>query len=491
MKKLTKLTQKLRSRDLKLICNIYSAKENDNEGKRLQLLELIINEQITDDEEAAMRIYGRKPDAAFSKLKQRLREDMLNFLLMQDTDRLFESTVGRAKFDCKRKLLMGEFLIHRGAIEEGQRLLRKALNMAQKYELFGEVLQIRDLLRSKAGDASGLNAYELYTQQIEKDFKSYQEILRAKALYGRLTLPHHFIINMDKDYEVYGKEILETFRIREESSQTCKFFYYMAAHYYYSLIHNYEKSLAINQQFEALLKPGGIFNNKAYLAICQNNYASIYINLRDYEKSQLHAQKALELFNIKKGNWEKGARQIFLASFLNKDFEKAENIIEEALQNKIVGGNVLVKGKWNYFKAILEFEKGNLDEARANLYNMGKLPNIDPSGWLIGYKLLEIMILIIEKEYSLIYIHLNNFNLLLHRHKTANITRAKTILKVLKAYNKYPFDKKQLKTKVAKEMALLKEGKNEYFWTPLGFEVVRFDQWFEDNILNQVAMVIR
>ena len=40
-------------------------------------------------------------------------------------------------------------------------------------------------------------------------------------------------------------------------------------------------------------------------------------------------------------------------------------------------------------------------------------------------------------------------------------------------------------TKHADDLALLRSGEGEYFWDPLGYEIIRFDEWFDRKVAEQ------
>ena len=75
-----------------------------------------------------------------------------------------------------------------------------------------------------------------------------------------------------------------------------------------------------------------------------------------------------------------------------------------------------------------------------------------------------------------------SFKKLLQRNKEENVERPRLALKILGTYIKTGGDIKKTIQEEKDNIALLSEGKGEYQWDPMGFELIRFDEW-----LNKLA----
>lgn len=484
MDKITEIVKGLKPHDINLITKIYGAKVLKDGNKRLKLLNLVLNQQVYSDEEASLILYNKKPHPAFVKLKQRLRDDIFNFILMQDADKLYEAPKARHTFDCRRKILTGEFLMGRGLMDIGIKRIKKALKIAEKYELFWESLQIRIILRNKVGHSQNYKSYDKYSQDIQSDMEKFQAYIKAEELYIKILLPNIWSFKMDSDYKDYGKKLLEEFESLNLETETTQFLFCIGAYYYYFKIQDFYNCLEINQKLEKLVQKGRIYYNRPFRAKCLNSYAEIYIHLKQLDMAIPYARESLGLLNPKKNNWHNAALTCFYACFYGGELEEAESLYQKSANSKIIQKNSLRAGYWNYFKAILEFKKGDLQESRKFLHSMGKLPNTDPAGWLLGYKLLELMIFILEEEYELMAVYLRNLNQILNRHKLETDGRIVKIIKIIRIHNKSPFDKIRTLKKITPDMKLLQDDKGPYKWNPMGYELIRFDEWFLKSVLK-------
>ncbi|MDA9612429.1 hypothetical protein N9S08_01280 [Flavobacteriales bacterium] len=59
--------------------------------------------------------------------------------------------------------------------------------------------------------------------------------------------------------------------------------------------------------------------------------------------------------------------------------------------------------------------------------------------------------------------------------------RFKAIYKVVKFLGNNQFDFKLTLEKQKHYLDLLIEGKGDYLWNPLGYEMIRFDEWFMEQ----------
>ena len=91
------------------------------------------------------------------------------------------------------------------------------------------------------------------------------------------------------------------------------------------------------------------------------------------------------------------------------------------------------------------------------------------------------MIHIEENDLFLIDYQIKNFNSLLSRKKTENIQRAKVISKVIRLFMKARGNFDETFELANTEIEALKEGKDELFWDPVSYEVIRFDEWLSSK----------
>jgi hypothetical protein len=74
------------------------------------------------------------------------------------------------------------------------------------------------------------------------------------------------------------------------------------------------------------------------------------------------------------------------------------------------------------------------------------------------------------------------FKKIIGKQKDINASRAKTILKILDALVRKHYDY-ALATKNQKaNITVLQEAKAEHLWEPMGYELIRFEEWFATKL---------
>ena len=104
------------------------------------------------------------------------------------------------------------------------------------------------------------------------------------------------------------------------------------------------------------------------------------------------------------------------------------------------------------------------------------------SGWYLGKKLMLLMISIKEEEADPTIIQLENLLKVFRGLEQEHIHRFKAIYKIVRFLSYNQFDFKLTLEKQAYLLDLLAEGKDDYRWNPMGYEMIRFDEWFTKQI---------
>ena len=482
----------LDSKEKRLIRKFFSIQTNGMEKKKLQLFDLILKGKVQTDIEAAQKLYGSTPNSAFSHVKRRLKKDLLNFILLQYSNAKNYPRAMQAETECRRKFLQGQLLLLRGLHDEGEKLLNEALYLAETYEMFPEVLSIRQYLRTIFGFRRGLEIFEKYSENMDHNLKELGKWLKVRQDYARIALPNEFQTNKMMKLKNMGAKVLEDLEKRndENSSVMFTFWYHVTKMHYYNMIKDFEKALAAAERPLKLAKEGSILSSSINYAGILKDIIFIHINLKEYGKAVDYSMEAVKTFRKGTMNQLRAMDYLFFAHLRSEDYPAAAQAIEEALKHKqINAGNRLIKARWLFFRANLEYLQGDLDAAAKSLSTNDHITS-DKSGWNLGYKLLQMMIHIDENDLFLVDYQIKNFNRLLSPKKTEteNIARARVISKVIRLFIKHRGDFKETFEVAKEEIEALTKGEGELFWDPMGYEVIRFDEWLKqkrDNKLNR------
>lgn len=480
MKILTQIIRILKPSEVRLIRNFYKVQPNGEVKRRLELFELAKSGKGNSDAEAAKAIYNGEPNSAFSHLKNRLQKDVLNILLLQEGSKKYETKYAQAIFDCRRMLIEGQILFERGAYRAGETVLQKAYDLAEEYELYAECLQIADLLRTNVGIRKGEAAYLSFEPVIADNLNKLQKYLSVKDSYNRFGVISQFKKNFEKQSMAPLEAALEEAGryYKETGSATIGHYYNYLGIFYGHFLGDYELAEKYAIAYLKLIEVSPAISSDTRIASANLQLASISINKGDYAAAIDYAITARDKFIGGLFNELLAIEAQFVATFHNKDYAAASKIVEIARLHPKYKANKQIPAKWDYYKANLSFVNGDYNDAAVVLMKETELTK-DKAGWLMGYRVLELMCAVEQDDLDVFDYRTESFKKLLQRNKEENVLRPRTALKILGTYIKTGGDIKKTMQDEHENIELLKSGKGEYVWDAMGFELIRFDEWLD------------
>lgn len=174
---------KLNSRQKRIIDALIPSTEDSPLKK---LYEIVFSEIEYDDHECMIEIYGRKNISAFSRLKTRLREILLQaFILQNNTLESLDSRTNESIIGFRQVLLARLLVVRRSYL--GIEMMERAIVKSMKYHSAESVLFQARFLVSYYGQAE-YNKYKFnkYTEIQEKFFRYYNWEVKAERYYAEL-----------------------------------------------------------------------------------------------------------------------------------------------------------------------------------------------------------------------------------------------------------------------------------------------------------------
>lgn len=480
MKTLTQIVKVLKPSEVRLIRSFYKVQPNGEVKRRLELFELVKSGKATTDVEAARAIYKCEPNSAFSHLKNRLQKDVLNILLLKEGSKKYETRYAQSIFDCRRMLIEGQILIERGAYKAGEVVLLKAKELADEFELFAEAILINDILRTNIGIRKGEQAYINFGPVIEENLDKLKKYLVVKDQYYRFN----FSSQSKKNVEQHLKSLIgaalsdaEDFYSTTQAA-TIGFYYNYLGIFYGHLFKDFDLASKYAKDYLKLVLNNPSISSQTRIGSANLQIASIATNKANYDEALEFAKNAKENFITGLFNELQAIEVMFITAFHKQDFTFAQSIWDMAVVHPKYKSNKQTPAKWEYFKANLLFADGQYKQASVMLMKETELTK-DKAGWLMGYRILELMCAIEQGDYDIIDYRAESFKKLIQRQKEENVERPRTILKVLSTFVKMGGDVKKTFAEEKTNIELLQKGEGEYWWDPMGFELIRFDGWLD------------
>jgi tetratricopeptide (TPR) repeat protein len=484
MKNLIQLIVNLRADEVRLTRVILKAQSVNKISNRLKLFNLILDKKVKTNNEAAAIIYNKKANQVFYNLKSRLKKDILNTLLFQDTSNMFSTDYVKAITNCRVGLLQGSLLISRGVYGEGISVLKNVKKLAIKFDLPGELTIIEERLRNFYVMREGISALDKYEFLMHTSNELYSKHIDASNYMYRLSIPALFQASYKGSIRKAREHLLELERLWDTTGRTSErigFYYHVGAINYYMVSNQYNKAKGMCQSFFELIEGSVSLNTISNKGGAHLEMTSVYFRLEEFDEALIYAKKTRVIFRKNSFNKLLSQEYCFLGYYYNHQHKKAITVFNEAQNIPQINSSVMRREKWNYMLAFNEYKLGNNDNAIKYLNNCSNLIK-DSSGLYLGIRLLNLIISTDKKEVFPTDLKLNNLMRVFRQLEKENISRFRSIYKVVRFLTNNQFNFKLTLEKQANHLDLLKEGEGDYLWNPLGYEMIRFDEWFMSKV---------
>ncbi len=481
MKKIREIVSKLNRGEKGIILNYCFAKLQSKDSKKYQLLRFLVKGTEWDEEEMQRQLYGKQQTKAFRQLKTEVREELMSLLLIQPAKSKYRSAKGMAAYSVKRDYLFAELLYVKGLGKQAKSYINRALKTAEKYNLIWDQIQCYERLRMHEGFRYGLPAFEKMKEKHLSKLEEYRINTELINQHQELVIPFVFHVNKDKTQQEVSATALKKIEEAYKSSESPEIGYL----YYNIQIHNhfhnreYPESKDVALKFLDFLEQNPSVNTAAKVPGTYMQLATISLHLGDYQEAKPYILKAIKGFVPGKLNELNAMMVLFYCLFRQADYAAALELCGKALKHQRISTRAISESIWQFFKVACHYRMNNIEKASYGLNYCNQLME-DRSGWQMGYRLLQIQIRLHEDRDDTADFLVDNFVKLLQRQKESDIERIRLILKLLTILRKYSGNFKALSQNHRDLLKLLEDGEGAYYWDPVGYEIIRFDQWILD-----------
>ncbi len=456
MESLVRLINCLRPSEVQFIKDFY--KTRSCAEKRLKLFKLITTGKIRDHAEAIKKIYPDKkssPASAFSHLKKKLQEDILNIItiISSDTD---GSEEDHQELVCRKLLMQGEILLSRGVRQEGLSLLEKTSRLAERYEFPDIDIASCNILRKHDHKLS----FQQYNHRLERSLDNYRDLLRAQEAYFYRERSGHLPAHL----------------ARPGSGQSKKVHYWHELAFIEELCRQYEFGRARETALDLLdfLRYKNTICSREKEARVLNILARILVHLGEYKAAASFAQKAYE--RAVPGSAEKHAMLtvLFFTHFRTENFAQAQIVYEMAIDHDTT--NECARNQWTLLMAALNFSQKDYKSVNRTLARWDIKLCKDPN-WSLSPRLLEILTILELKDYDWYEYRCECFRKKLARFKSGVQERLKLVFSLLFALIKANFDYDLMLMREQQSLERLETSSSGLYWDPMGYELINIPQW--------------
>jgi tetratricopeptide (TPR) repeat protein len=472
------LIKSLNKREVDLVRLIYGRNVNNEERLRLELFDLI-RSNIKQPGSDIIRLFGYKGSkSAFSHLKTRLRNDILNIILFQESNKKFRSPMFSASFETKKKMAFAELLYRRGLVEIGDDIIQEGVLMSEKYEFYAERYILLDFQRVTHGITKGGSVIDWFNKEIGNSIKVIEANSKVVSLFYSFTIRYLGKKNLSKEKLEEAYLILLEMKSIYTSHPNPRigFWFHRAALSYYSYILEYSSAISHGKILVELTESNPSLYSPVNLAGASKDLAEICISGRQFELAVSYSLKALNLFNPQLNNFLLTLENYFQACFLFGDFTKANDVIQRARIHPRFQINKVNIAKWDYFHACLCFRNGEFKMALELLNRNHSIFIHDKGEFQLGYRLMILMVYVEQFRFDELEFELDSFRKSVSKLKGFKKDRIKLIIKILNKFVGYGFNFELVinKNRVIFDSVLIDQN---LLWQPLGFELINFFDW--------------
>lgn len=483
MKSLSSLLHNLSNEERLLLHK--QLKQSDRKSKKYKLLNLIIQKPSLNDNEAAILIYKSKPNSALSQLKKRLKQDIIDVILLNPSSTNNKGSYFKDKITCGKYLLISQQLIYRGLQQEAENYLKMALRLISERKLVFEkaiynniilelethksvcILNISD----KIEDNNSLNNVfneKLQYHLAKKTLNSNQSYINKNSP----TLPktnsslNSDLSSIESSYYKEFNTILSNLKNNAFSVALIK------AKYFVEFCNTNSKYLPITKQ------------TKAYIQL-----AHIYILNGMHNEALLLCEK---LDNIDSKNDSLFLERLTIqwqANFLTENLSICENMINKVIRHKEKDEKAHEYIIWFYFRLCLLFKQNNFKKLLTTLSYSYKFIN-NKSPMYLATRLFEIYSLVNLKKLSLVSSRILAFKQLLKRYECRNKSRYQYILRILQKLERSDFDLQHIYNLLITNQIQTELNYSKYCQDLFGYELVSVEEWIINSCLKEVPELI-
>ncbi len=352
-----------------LVFPIKKFSEEELDGTKLyQLYEGIANSTYTDDEAAALALYGTDAsDKRYLMLRKNLIDRLVLTMVQYDYSKRCPPRVNERSW-CMRALFASNVLLTLGAIESATRLTEKILRRAEQFQFTEIRVQCLQILRGKIYLQGDLDRYEEHDRALKDMLALQQAELEAEEMCQRIEI--HLVRSSAEQPHLADQA--ETFLRRLKVVQKKHSSFDLDVNVFrinllmLQIRHEYKAALRVCREADAYCRKYPDFGSKKRRAEFVVAAMNCCLYLRDYEQALDYGSQCSDLFVQGKYNWYMTQGINLLLACHTGDFVRALSIFNGAMSHR--GFEILPdlqREKWLVYGAYLNIavERGWLQHS--------------------------------------------------------------------------------------------------------------------------------
>lgn len=410
--------------------------------------------------------------------------DVLNIILLQDSNKKFRSKSFVDSYEVKKGLVFSELLYRRGLINLGDIIIKNSLKIAVENEMYGEILVLLDLQRITHGILKGPKVIDGYRAKVENYKNLFVDALDTVSISYDISIKGFGDVSTNNHRKSEIESFLTILKRKYSKTKSDKigYWYFRTAVTYYLHIFEFKKALSTSKSLLNLIEKSNYLNTPVNIAGANAELAKVFILNMEFNFAIPFINISLSLFNPKLNNYLTALGSLFLANFHSDQMKECWRIIDQAVAHPKYTEKKENATVWNYYKVCILFKEGKFSEA-LKIYNQiaGNLSSSKDELYI--YSKLLFLYIQFETNKSVLWSYeIASFRKIIPTIKNVTLDRFKIIFQLLHHLDKNEFDFPYVEAVESDRIQKLQE--NNFQWKPLGFELIQFEKWFKEKILS-------
>ena len=466
----------------------------DKSGRLMTFYNAMMDEKFNTDEEAAKILLNTTPkDKTYRRLKNRLKEELLNALFFVDTSKGNYTDLQKAYYECYKDWTNLKVLrihtAHNACLEFSERILVKAI----KFDFTDIVFDIaRDLKKQYSFRLRDEKKYVKYGDLLNHYLFILQLEVKTEESYNKIALEYaHSKSSKPEIFSLAQKSFIE-FKdyLGKINSYRFNLHGYLVGVYMYMSKHDYEKTITICE--EALhYFDNRPYNHRVAKQAFLNQLTVCCTQLKLYKKGEAYALRSIEVAQEGQSNWHRAQESYLLLLLHQGKYPQAYQVFQTARKHKSYQFLIdLDKERWQIYEAYIallhEMNRVGEEVALNKKFKVIKFLNEvpvyskDKRGYNIPIIMVQFLFLVKRKKYDEALQKIENLEKYGGRYLRKNDTfRTSCFIKMLLEFPKQGYQRKKIEEKAIVLLEKLSEVPLEIADQANEIEVIPYEMLWE------------
>jgi tetratricopeptide (TPR) repeat protein len=449
---------------------------------------------LTPDEDLSKKIYQNNNSAAFSKLKSRLFQFILDalssdHLICKETS--FDTT-DRQNIKIRKRMLQFRILYrkkNRADIKVLYHLLNEIIKGAREFEQYDILVEALHFKKYLLMLRKGFDEIKKIKEQINYYQYVHQGLLKANDYYFDLITNQSMVQKLDcEQVSSLIKEALGELDVyvKKTDSNSIKYIYKIISLEAMMRNRNYTQTIDICLDIISLLENSPALYTKERMGFVHDNISLCLVCMNDFKNAIINSKKAQSYYSPRSISYVLSMQQEFYANFYAGKYEEALQVIENMLRFEVINKGEFRHDKFKFLRACVLFKLNRKKEA-ISICNQVLEITKDKARWDLGIRYLKLMCLFETKDSEAIFNSLEalrkNLNRTKINGKMRETKRDELLYKVFSDLTKIESGRSSTE-KFRKNLEKLSDESGEYSWAYYSCEIIPVHYWIQ-SIINK------